>query len=185
MKDEFQIPEPLLFNVLKHHLGYIRSFIEKHSDNNAENNLLKELKHIGTTVMDVYSGSLAIRDICRETADYLSKHKLSNIEKFVAWTGNSAESFRIITLSDDSEWTMKFQNDHSRFAHIFPARNSVHTFRVRGNTLKSAVIYLILIGKDKITGDDLNKVRPMLGLSPVKDEIEAEAIVEMIEIIRG
>jgi hypothetical protein len=56
---------------------------------------------------------------------------------------------------------------------------------VRGNTLKSAVIYLILIGKDKITGDDLNKVRPMLGLSPVKGEIEAEAIVEMIEIIRG
>jgi hypothetical protein len=80
---------------------------------------------------------------------------------------------------------VKFHDEHDRYVHIFPARNSRYTFRVKGNTLKSALIYLILIGKDMITGEDLNKVRPYLGLSPVKDAIEAEAIVEMIEILRG
>jgi hypothetical protein len=41
-----------------------------------------------------------------------------------------------------------------------------------------------LIGKDYITGDDLNQARVLLGLSPVKDPAETEAITEMIEILR-
>ena len=187
MKPEDQIPEPLLFNLLKHHLGYIRSFVEINIDgaDSMIPALVKDLKHIGSTVMDIYAGGLPPQQICVEACDYLSFHKLSDIERYSAWTGQSHDSYRIIALSDGSEWTMKFHNDCERYVHIFPARNSVHTFRVRGNTLKSALIYLVLIGKDMVTGEDLNKVRPILGLSPVKDEIEAEAIVEMIEIIRG
>jgi hypothetical protein len=46
------------------------------------------------------------------------------------------------------------------------------------------LIYNIIIGKDLVTGDDLNKVRPLLGLSPVKDAIDTEAILELIEILR-
>ena len=71
-----------------------------------------------------------------------------------------------------------------RFVHIFPARGSQHTFRVKSNTLKSALLYYILVGKDFITGDDLNKVRPLLGLSPIRDPVDTEAITEMIEILR-
>ena len=50
---------------------------------------------------------------------------------------------------------------------------------------KSSLDYTIIIGKDLITGDDLNKVRPLLGLSPVKDSLDTEAILEMIEILRA
>jgi hypothetical protein len=92
--------------------------------------------------------------------------------------------FRIISLSDGSQWTLKFHPNPLRFVHVFPARNSQHTFRVKSNTLKSALVYTIIIGKDLVTGDDLNKVRPLLGLSPVKDAIDSEAILEMIEILR-
>jgi hypothetical protein len=46
------------------------------------------------------------------------------------------------------------------------------------------VLYYIKVGKDYITGDDLNRIRPLLGLSPVRDAIDTEAIVEMIEILR-
>jgi hypothetical protein len=46
------------------------------------------------------------------------------------------------------------------------------------------LIYLIIIGKDLVTVDDLNNVRPLLGLSPVKDTLDTEAILEMIEILR-
>jgi hypothetical protein len=41
------------------------------------------------------------------------------------------------------------------------------------------------IGKDYITGEDLNSIRPLLGLSPVRDAVDTEAIVEMIEILRN
>jgi hypothetical protein len=79
---------------------------------------------------------------------------------------------------------LKYHDNEKRFVHIFPARNSQHTFRVKANTLKSAILYNILIGKDFITGDDLNRVRTLLNLSPVKDTVDTEAVTEMIEILR-
>jgi hypothetical protein len=68
--------------------------------------------------------------------------------------------------------------------HIFPARLSPHTFRIKANTLKSAILYVIMIGKDYISEDDLNKARAMAGLSPVREVGDAEAVTEMIEILR-
>jgi hypothetical protein len=47
------------------------------------------------------------------------------------------------------------------------------------------LLYYIKVGKDYVTGDDLNRVRPMIGLSPVRDAIDTEAITEMIEILRN
>jgi hypothetical protein len=186
MNTEYQIPEPFVFNPLKHHLGFIKEFINASIDNPTSDiqMLTKDLKHIGSSVMDVYTGNLAVRTICYETEEFLSKKGLLNSEAFSVWTGTKFECFRIISLSDNSHWTLKFRNHKERFVHIFPARNSQHTFRVKSNTLKSALIYNIIIGKDLVTRDDLNKVRPLLGLSPVKDAIDTEAILEMIEILR-
>jgi hypothetical protein len=188
MITEFQIPEPILFNPLKHHLGFIREFIYQKTEVNPDGDqkiMIKELKHLGTSVMDVYTGSLLINEVCHEVILFLQEKGLSNREFFSGWTGKGLKDFRIISLSDDSLWTLKYYDNCQRFVHIFPARGSQHTFRVKSNTLKSALLYYILIGKDFITGDDLNKVRPMLGLSPVKDPVDTEAITEMIEILRN
>ena len=116
---------------------------------------------------------------------FLREKELSRIGSFSGWTGTKMKDFRMISLSDGSQWTLKYHDNRLRFVHIFPARESQHTFRVKSNTLKSALLYCILVGKDFITGDDLNRVRPMLGLSPIKDPIDAEAITEMIEILRN
>jgi hypothetical protein len=187
MKSDSQIPEPFLFNPLKHHLGYLKEFtdqmIDTESDNNISN-LTKELKHLGSSVTDVYKGKLNINKICREIEYFLQNKRILNKESFSLWTGEGTNDFRIISLSDGSEWTLKFHDNSQRFVHIFPARNSQHTFRVKANTLKSAILYQIIIGKDFIAGDDLNRVRTLLLLSPVKDTIDTEAIIEMIEIIR-
>jgi len=187
MNIAFQIPEPFQFNPLKHHLAYIREYTnhkiseEKQSDNNS---LVKELRHIGTSVMDVYSGKLSIKRICRETTEFLNSEKLMERLAFSDWTGKRFNDFRIITLSDKSQWMLKYHNDESRYVHIFPSRLSPHTFRVKANTLKSAIHYYILIGKDYISRRDLNHARSLLSLSPIKDPSEAEAITEMIEILR-
>jgi hypothetical protein len=193
---DFQIPEPFLFNPLKHHLGFMRDFININIETYDRENaivesackptlqLIRELKHLGTSVMDVYTGNLGIQNICDRIEEYLISNKLFRQEEYSAWTGKKSENFRIITLTDGSQWTLKFHNNPQRFAHIFPARNSQYSFRVKSNTLKSAMIYSVLIGKDYITGDDLNRVRPLLGLSPIKNAVDTEAILEMIEILR-
>jgi hypothetical protein len=186
MNTDYQIPEPFLFNPIKHHLGFIREFINLNIDKSSSDIavLTKELRHIGTSVMDIYTGSLSIRKVCIEAEEFLMRKDILRKENYSVWAGTKMDCFRIISLSDGSQWTLKYHDNPKRFVHIFPARNSQHTFRVKSNTLKSALIYNIIIGKDLITGDDLNKVRPFLGLSPVKDAIDTEAILEMIEILR-
>lgn len=187
MITEYQIPEPFLFNPLKHHLAFIREFIAtKLSDEHKidSHTLVKELRHIGSSVMDVYTGSLSIQDICDDIKDYLRRNELDEIRNFAAWTGIKYSDFKTVSLSDTSQWMLKYHNDESRFIHLFSARLSPHSFRVKANTLKSAVLYYILIGKDFITREDLNSTRELLGLSPLKNTAEAEAITEMIEILR-
>jgi hypothetical protein len=185
---ENQIPEPVLFNPLKHHLGFIREVMIKSAESIREADqrvIIKELKHLGTSVMDVYTGSLAISAICSEVMSFLKEKGLTAEIHFSSWAGTKAREFRIISLSDDSLWTLKYYDNVTRFVHIFPARGSSHSFRVKSNTLKSAILYYIIVGKDFITGDDLNKVRPLLGLSPIKDPVDTRAITEMIEILRN
>jgi hypothetical protein len=186
MNYDNQIPEPILFNPFKHHLGFIKEFISRNIDKPGLNieMLSKEIKHLGTSVMDIYIGKLLVSNICIETVEFLCNEGILFKETYSSWAGSNADSFRLITLSDGSQWTLKFHNDNQRFVHLFPARNSSHTFRVKANSLKSALIYNIIIGKDLVTSEDLNKVRPILGLSPVKDAIDTEAILEMIEILR-
>lgn len=182
------VPEPFQFNPLKHHLMHIREFI---SDRLAEEknidlkSLLKELKHIGTSVMDVYTGKLPVEIICKEIMEFLTDKKLNGTKGFSKWAGINYGDFRIVILSDTSVWMLKYHKDKNRFVHIFPARMSPYTFRVKANTLKSAILYYIIIGKDYISCKDLNHARKLMGLSPVKDPSEAEAITEMIEILRN
>jgi hypothetical protein len=187
MSTDFEIAEPFQFNPLKHHLSFIREFGSQRlsEENKPEIKLLiNKIKRIGTSVMDIYTGSLSVKAICNEVSSFLESEKLMEYEVFAEWAGKDYGDFRMITLSDSSQWTLKFHNNEKRFIHIFPARLSPHTFRVKANTLKSAVLYYILIGKDFISAHDLNRARALLRLPPVKDMDESEAITEMIEILR-
>ncbi len=187
MYAEDKIPEPFKFNPLKHHLEFMKLFVSGPVTGDTKDNpgsVIRQLKHIGSSIMDVYSGSLTVVDICREVSDFLKTGKIENCKDFTAWAGISVNDYRVATLSDGSGWTLKYHDDVRRYVHIFPARTSPHTFRVKANTLKSAILYYILIGKDYITGNDLNHARALLGLSPVRDPADAEAITEMIEMLR-
>jgi hypothetical protein len=187
MKIKNDIPEPFQFNPLKHHLSFIKEYISfRLSDEKTPEitNLVKELKHIGTSVMDIYTGSLNVIKIIDEVSFFLKSNNLGNESNYSGWTGKNFNDFRIISLSDNSQWMLKYHDDRTRYVHLFPARTSPHSFRVKANTLKSAIMYNILIGKNYISGRDLNRAREIQGLSPVKDTTDAEAITEMIEILR-
>jgi hypothetical protein len=184
----YSVPEPFQFNPLKHHLVYIREYISgklSEEDKIDQKILLKEIRHIGTSVMDVYNGRLPVGKILKEVQKFLKYNKLTGYKVFSKWTGINFSDFKIVTLSDSSQWMLKYHHNQNRYVHIFPARLSPHTFRVKANTLKSAILYYIIIGKDYISRKDLNYARSLLGLSPVKDPSETEAIIEMIEILRS
>jgi hypothetical protein len=181
------IPEPFRFNPMKHHLPFILSFMSvklKEENKIDVGKMVKEVRHIGTSVMDLYTGTLAIEEICNEIHKFLVSHNVDKIKEFSAWAGIRYSDYKTITISDSSQWMLKFHNDNRRFVHIFPARMSPYSKRIKANTLKTALLYHILIGKDFIVHDDLNKARRYLGLSPVKTASDAEAITTMIDILR-
>jgi hypothetical protein len=182
------IPEPFLFNPLKHYLPFIKDFVTGHSAGISDSDLkelTREIRHIGTCVMDIYSGQLGMEIIFDEITGFLASNGLLKKDIYRNWTGTKFSEFRLVTLSDGSQWTLKYYDHESRFVHVFPARSSPHSFRIKANTLKSAVLYIIVIGKDYITEEDLNAARALAGLSPVREVADAEAVTEMIEILRG
>ncbi|NMC38587.1 MAG: hypothetical protein GYA41_09715 [Bacteroidales bacterium] len=188
--EAYPVPNPLIFNPLKHYMPYIRDFVDFNARTSTNisydsSELIKVLKHIGTSVMDVYTGPLDLKQIFHEICGYLEARKLMSKETFASWAGTGYSNYRITALSDSSIWTLKYHDSEKRYVHIFPARSSPLTFRIKANTLKSAILYLILVGKDYVTEDDLNRARAMTGLSPVKDVTETEAVTELIEIIRN
>lgn len=187
MDYKIEIPEPLLFNPLKHYLPFIRDFVSNRTlaiNDPRLKDLTRELKHIGTCVMDIYTGRLSQEAIFLEIKEFLIKNNIQEKEVYKEWAGTDFNDYRIISLSDSSQWTLKYHNHETRYAHIFPARSSPHSFRIKANTLKSAILYIIIIGKDYVTEDDLNAARALTGLSPVKEIADAEAVTEMIEILR-
>lgn len=187
MNPVYRIPEPFQFNPLKHHLAYIKDYTAGKISEGTKSDrkiLIRELKHIGTSVMDIYTGELCLKNICDEIKEFLVTENLIERPAFLEWAGEKFNDYRIITLSDNSKWVLKYHKDEKRYIHTFPTRLSRHTFRIKANTLKSAILYYIIIGKDFITRSDLNRARSFLGLSPVKDTADAEAITSMIEILR-
>jgi hypothetical protein len=180
-------PEPILFNPLKHYLPFIREFAGSWTiaiNDPRLKELTRELKHIGTSVMDIYTGNLLPEDIFKEIQVYLEENNLTLKEAYKAWAGIGFHDYRIVSLSDTSQWTLKYHNHETRYVHIFPARSSPHSFRVKANTLKSAILYIIIFGKNYVSDDDLNAARALMGLSPVKEVADAEAVTEMIEMLR-
>jgi len=184
MNNDFLVPEPFLFNPLKHHVGYIKEFVIENSREKKEN-LIKELKHLGNSVMDVYTGKLSLLELCLDIETVLKNKFRSGEDEFSRRAGFKNNSYGIITISDGSQWILKYYRNRNRFIHFFPARYSPMTIRIKSNTLKSALLYIILVGKDFISGEDLNNARLQIGLSPIKDPEETEAITEMIELLRS
>jgi hypothetical protein len=183
-----QIPPPFLCNPLKHHLGFIRDYIDERLKIGLQTDnlpVLRDLKHLGGSLMDIYTGSLTTWQIISEISSFLEEKKITGKDRFAAWAGNDPKSYKTITLSDDSQWILKYYDDNQRYVHPFPSRYSSHSFRIKANTLKSAILYILFIGKDFITEEDLNLARAVAGLSPIREVADAEAITEMIEMLRG
>jgi hypothetical protein len=182
------IPEPVNFNPLKHHMGYIRSFSRRCSllsEEKMNRDIIPVLRHLGTSVADIYTGVLDLDDIVKEISLLREKENVMTKESFREWIGQSKKGYRKCSLSDASQWVLKYLDDNNRYFHIFPGRNLNCTIRSRGNSLKTAILFDILYDKGDILLSDLNSVRKMLSLSPLRSIESTSSIIADIRILQS
>jgi hypothetical protein len=203
------VTEPILFNSLKHHAGYVAEFIRKFSDTfrpackmpessgikefccdfeaEAGKRLREELLIIGKSQMDLYTGRLSPGRIAEEITGYLKSKDLLKKEKYLGGISQTHLSFMEIRLSDSSVWVLLPGKIPGRHVHIHPGRHSPLTMRVRSETLKTAITVLCYcnrFGKDHSDLDVINKARTkLLELSPVKEVNPGRGLGRMIEIL--
>ncbi|MDU1889795.1 MAG: hypothetical protein E6767_03825 [Dysgonomonas sp.] len=130
----------ICFHDFKHHLhSDINWLIENESKWNEEVDL--QLKSIGDSVLDYYTGILSPEQIKEEVYIYLQDQNLLEKNVYDSWIrGNSG--YREIVLSDGSTWVLRTINKQS-FIHIHPGRRSKYTLRVKANTLKTVLCALL------------------------------------------
>ena len=203
------VPEPILFNSLKHHAGYVAGFIRGFSDHlrpagkmpgspgikescsdletEAAKRLREKLLIIGKSQMDLYTGRLSPGRIAEEITGYLKLKDLINKEKYLRSISQTQLSFMETRLSDNSVWVLLPGKIPGRHVHIHPGRHSPLTIRVRSETLKTAIAVLCYCNrycKDHYDLDVINRARTkLLELSPVKEVNPKRGLGKMIEIL--
>ena len=169
----------ILFNALKHHLGYIQTFIQNNDLERAKEQLLS----IGASQMDLYVGELSVQDIENQIVEHLDKNNILDKMLFENFIQTQKDFFEI-TLSDASRWTLRIGNDATHYVHIHPSRYSPHTIRVRAGILKTAIGLELLKIKNYNTLI-INTLRIELGLSPIKQMEDSVGLEKMVKILRG
>ncbi len=183
---ELTMTENIEFNKLKHHLGTIATFVRQNAGKSkfAANEVLK----IGHSVSDVYTGILSVENILEEIAEYLQNMNCTNIEQYGKWIYSGGEDYRLLKLSDSSEWTLRIGEKENKFVHVHPCRNQNLTIRLNASTLKTAILFLVsFYGQEHIDlKEKINEVRvKYLTLPPIKSIESSEKLIEIISLIES
>lgn len=182
-----ELPKPILFHPLKHHLQYIREFIRLNTFAE-EADLKAVLRTIGSSQLDFYTGDLAPQQIAQEVIAYLGEKEFLSAEAYRLYLSAAESDYSTLRLSDGSEWILRWGIVAGRYVHLHPGRYARHTIRVKANTLKTAVAARIAARRSARSETDLhliNQVRAQwLGLSPVQTP-EADRGIARLRTLLG
>ncbi len=181
MQNKCTVPSPFIFNCWKHQLNFLKELhtipIEK-----IKENILK----IGESQMDLYTGDLTTNDICEEIKGHLKKLIKINLLNYLQWLQAEGKSFKLLQISDGSQWTLRFGEDPVNYIHIHPGRHSPHTVRVKSYALKTALIIASLnIIEEQINTGLINTIRKeYLNLAPLKSVKEDAAVIKLVGMLK-
>ncbi len=167
----------ITFNAIKHHKGFIKTFIAEAS----ANVLYVELRRIGSSQMDLYIGKLPIEAIQQEILALLANDDLLAIENYKKQL-IANDGYMEYTLSDSSTWTLRLGEIGQQYIHLHPSRYAKHTLRVKAGTLKTAIAFLAE-RQTELSTEIVNDVRARLSLSPIKNVLETKGIQMILDII--
>ncbi|MBT8381693.1 MAG: hypothetical protein KJO59_04995, partial [Ignavibacteria bacterium] len=151
-------PSPFKVNCWKHHAEFIAKQINKIMKEEELETLPAILLKIGGSQMDLYLGKLAPLELTEFIKRFLKKHKVFEYESYKQWLFSEGKEYRLITLQDNSTWTLRMGNQKVNYIHIHPGRYSTHTIRVRALTLKTAVFVMAYLNIYKISSPDLQLI---------------------------
>lgn len=182
-----QLPAPILFHPLKHHLGYIKAFVDQSAAAPAAG-IKAALHTIGSSQLDLYTGPLSPLQIAREVLQHLQERHLLQPTAYQDYLAASGAAYRVAQLSDGTDWILRWGVVEGRHVHLHPARYARHTLRVKAAVLKIAVAAFVSAKK---SGENpvmdtayINRVRAAwLGLPPVKDLSLSEGLLHMIALL--
>jgi hypothetical protein len=184
----FEVPAPVLFNCLKHHLSYIKSILVTHSQLPLDPPAIARLLlPIGTSQMDLYTGSLSPSEISRQIIQSLQTRDVLEKSLFHSYTARQEQGFFTLAISDASLWVVRIGEQPDRYVHIHPGRHSPHTIRVKAGALKTAIAVAIWTRVHQEATVDLTLVnhvrRTILGESPVKAVHDNEGMGKIIQLL--
>ncbi len=176
---------PVLFHPLKHHLGWIRAFLEECvlGEMAGLPRVAAQLLTAGNSQMDLYTGALTPTAIAGEILGYLSAQQLLEPARYQSWLEQS-DGYRLVPLSDGSWWVLRWGEVEGRHVHIHPARHSPHSVRVKASALKTGILAAIW---ERMHGrpaglDEVNGLRQAwAGLPPIRSTEEAEGFQRVRE----
>jgi len=184
--DSHNVPEPFIFNSLKHHLGYIRYFIRE-SSGRSPSRLRSDLKIIGHSRIDLYTGEMHPLEIADHFSELLQIQDLSARRKYKDWIAASNKRYQILTLNDGSRWTFRMGQKSKRHVHIHPARYSPFVTSVKALPLKTAIATLsnnLVPSNQELDLSLVNQVRTeILGVSPLKSLKRDAGLSEIVSEI--
>lgn len=189
MKIEAEVPEPFIFNALKHHRDFVRSIIrESCEDETTRSMLAEELNKLGNLMTDVYLGALDPVEICRHIAQQLWERSHFTSREYDRWINAAKKRYQLVRIDDDSRWTMLSGREDGRYIHIHPARYSSKTVRIRAMPFKTAVMILatpeIKYAAEHLV-EPVNAVRKLyFGESPLKDQRSVKNILKTLAILQ-
>lgn len=142
---------------------------------------------MGASLSDFYTGTLSPNEIASEICKELKHLSVFAPLDFKNWIEETAKKFRLVKLSDHSEWTLTQCDDYEYYLHIHPSRYSQNTFRIKGNTLRTAVAMLAYEKFSAKAACDLKTInlvrKEFLHMSPI-DERHMEGIVKTIDFLK-
>jgi hypothetical protein len=170
---------PFIFNRFKHHLGTVRAALRDESRDQIEINL----KQIGDSIMDLYTGDLSAEQLFEEIANQLIALNIYESTLYESFL-NENEHYYKLTVSDASEWVLLMGNDLKHFVHIHPARYSAHSLRVKATNWKTVIATKAAYpDSTKLDLQQINLIRKQLDLSPLKSMASASALMRLLELI--
>jgi hypothetical protein len=169
--DSVNLPSPILFHPLKHHLGYIRHFIQHSTDEE----FFAAIPRIGTSQMDLYCGELNLLSIGQEILRQLAAREIVAESDFISFL-RQGNGYQNLTVSDGSIWTLLRGDDPELYVHIHPARYARHCIRVKAGALKTAMVMQRYGLTPNSETAQVNALRKSIGLSAIKNLEESEGI---------
>lgn len=178
--DSFNVPNPILFHPLKHHLGYLHHFIQ----NSTDEEFYAAIPRIGASQMDLYCGELNLFNIGQEILGQLLASGIVRESDFTSFLAQRS-GYQNLTISDGSTWTLLRGDDPERYVHIHPARYAQHCIRVKAGALKTAILMQRNGVTPKSETAQVNALRKSIGLSAIKQLQESGGIGRIWKVLNG